>query len=136
KAVAGKAQCAPAHGLLATILLQLGRSAEADTVIENAVRLAPGVADAYDALAYVSLNLGHHERANDLYRRAVELAPGTPRHWYNLASSERSFGRLDEAEAACDRAIALNPREYASYLLRSELRVQTPEANHVEELRR
>lgn len=136
KAVAGKTQCAPAHGLLATILLQLGRTADADAVIENAVRLAPGVADAYDALAYVSLNLGHHERANALYRRAVELAPGTPRHWYNLASSERSFGRLDEAEAACDRAIALNPREYASYLLRSELRVQTPEANHVEELRR
>ncbi|MGH8228898.1 MAG: sulfotransferase [Steroidobacteraceae bacterium] len=136
KAVAGKVECTPAHGLLATILLQLGRQAQADAVIESALGLATGIADAYDALAYVSLNLGSHERANALYRRAVELGPDTPRLWYNLASSERSFGRLAEAETACDRAIALDAREYPSYLLRSELRVQTPEANHVEELRR
>lgn len=136
KAVAGKTRCAPAHGLLATILLQLGRAADAEAVVEGALELAPGVADAYDALAYVSLNLGRHERANALYRRAVDLGPGTPRLWYNLASSERSFGRLAEAEAACERAIALDAREYPSYLLRSELRVQTPDSNHVDELLR
>lgn len=136
RAVADKAECTPAHGLLATILIRLGRLSEADSLIEDAMRRAPGIADAYDALAYVSMNLGRHERANALYRRAAELAPTVPRHWYNLASSERGFGRLAEAEAACDRAIALDPREYPSYLLRSELRVQTADANHVEELRR
>ncbi|EQD33423.1 sulfotransferase, partial [mine drainage metagenome] len=54
---------------------------------------------------------------------------------YNLAASERGFGRFAQAEAACDRAIALNRREYRGYLLRSELRVQTPTANHLEQLR-
>jgi tetratricopeptide (TPR) repeat protein len=82
----------------------------------------------------VSIQLGRHERANDLCRRAVELAPECPRFWYNLASSERSFGRLDEAESACNRAITLDPAQYPSYLLRSELRVETLEANHVAEL--
>lgn len=134
RAVTGKTACAPAHGLLATILLRLGRPAEADAVVESAIGLQPGVADAYDALAYVSLSLGRHERANALYRRAVELGSDTPRLWYNLASSERSFGRLAEAESACNRAIALDGREYPSYLLRSELRVQTPDVNHVAEL--
>ena len=80
--------------------------------------------------------LGAHERSNRLYRRVVELAPESARAWYNLASSERSFGRLAAAEAACERAIALDAAHYSSYLLRSQLRVQTDEANHVEALER
>ncbi len=134
RAVAGQPVCLPAHGMLATILLQLGRAADAEKVVCKALECRPGVADAYDALAHVSLLLGKHERSNALYRRAAEMAPGDPRFWYNLASSERSFGRLVEAEAACNRAIALDATQYASYLLRSELRVQLPEANHVLEL--
>ena len=135
QAVAGTQACLPAHGMLATILLQLGRAADAETVVCQALQREPGVADAYDALAHVSMLLGKHERSNALYRRVVELAPRDPRFWYNLASSERSFGRLVEAEAACDRAIALDATHYASYLLRSELRVQSAGANHIEQLR-
>ena len=134
QAIAGAVACLPAHGLLASILLQLGRVGDAEAVVANALRYPTGSADAYDALAYVSLHLRDHERANALYRRATELEPRTPRFWYNLASSERSFGRLSEAQAACDRAIALDETQYPSYLLRSELRVQSAEANHVAEL--
>jgi tetratricopeptide (TPR) repeat protein len=134
RAVAGKRVCLPAHGMLATILLQLGRAADAEKVVSRALEFQQGIADSYDALAHVSMLLGQHERSNALYRRVVELAPDDPRFWYNLASSERSFGRLLEAEAACDRAIALDPAQYASYLLRSELRVQSREANHIEQL--
>ncbi len=73
RAVAGSGVCRPAHGLLASILLQLDRADEADAVIVRAASLGEGVADAYDSLAYVSMNLGRHERANALYRRAAEL---------------------------------------------------------------
>jgi tetratricopeptide (TPR) repeat protein len=135
RAVAGERVCVRAHGMLATILLRLGRASEAERVVRQALACRPGVPDAYDGLAHVSLLLGQHERSNTLYRHVVELAPDTARFWYNLASSERSFGRLAEAQAACERAIALDSTEYPSYLLRSELKVQTPEANHVEELR-
>jgi tetratricopeptide (TPR) repeat protein len=136
RAVAGKTVCSPSHGLLATILLRLGRSADANAVVESALKCAPGVPDAYDALAFVSLTMGRHERANALYRRAAELAPNDARHWYNLASSERSFGRLEQAEDACDRAIAADAGAYPSYLLRSELRLQTAARNHIDQLRR
>jgi tetratricopeptide (TPR) repeat protein len=78
--------------------------------------------------------LGRHQRANELYQRVVEISPDTPRFWYNLASSCRSLGRLTQAEAACDRAIALDPMQYPSYLLRSELRVQSSDDNHVVQL--
>jgi tetratricopeptide (TPR) repeat protein len=134
RAVSGKRRCVPAHGMLASILLQLGRAADAESLVSQAENLETGTADAYDGLAFVSLALRAHERANRFYRRATELAPQTPRFWYNLACSERSLGRLAEAEAACDRAIALDPAQYPSYLLRSELRVQASDANHVSEL--
>lgn len=135
QAVAGKRRCVPAHGMLASILLSLGRTDEAAQVVDQALASEPGEADAYDGLAHVSMRLGKHEQANALYRRAAEVAPSDPRFWYNLASSERSLGRLQEAQDACDRAISLDATQYPSYLLRSELRVQTPEANHVQELR-
>lgn len=131
RAVAGQRTCVPAHAMLATILLRLGRAQEAEHVVAQALACKPGIADAYDGLAHVSMLMGRHERSNALYQRVVSIDPDTPRFWYNLASSERSFGRLAQAEAACDRAIALDRTQYPSYLLRAELRVQTPEANHV-----
>ncbi len=78
--------------------------------------------------------LERHDRANVLYRRATELSPEVSGYWYNLACSERSLGRLAEAEEACDRCIAVAPSGYPTYLVRSELRVQSPTANHIEEL--
>jgi len=135
RAVAGEHACVPAHGMLATILLSLGRAQEAEHVVRQALESAPGIPDAYDGLAHVSMLLGQHERSNRLYRRVTELSPSSARAWYNFAASERSFGRLVEAEQACERAIALDAAHYPSILLRSELRIQTTEANHVEQLR-
>jgi len=134
QAIDGARACSPGHGFLASLLLRQGRAAEAERVVGAALQLPVGVADAYDGLAYVSLALGKHDRANALYRRATQISPQIPRFWYNLAGSERSLGRLVEAEAACDRAISLDPEQYPSYLLRSELRVQSPGANHIAEL--
>jgi tetratricopeptide (TPR) repeat protein len=134
-AVAAARTCEPGHAFLASILLKLGRGDAAQRVVDAALALGAGGAEAYDGLAFVLLGLDRHERANALYRRAAELAPDTPRHWYNLACSERSLGRLADAEQACDRCLALDPTQYSTYLLRSELRVQAPDANHVAELR-
>ena len=134
RSVAGAQVCLPGHGFLASVLLKLGRVEDAEQVVARAEELATGVADAYDGLACVSMALGRHDRANALYRRATQLAPQEPRFWYNLACSERSLGRLIEAEAACDRGISLDATQYPTYLLRSELRVQAPHANHIEEL--
>jgi len=135
RGVDGARVCSPGHGFLASLLLKLGRAPDAERIVRDALLLDTGVADAYDGLAYVSRALGKHERANSLYRRATEIEPQVPRFWYNLAGSERSLGRLAEAEAACNRSIALDPAQYPTYLLRSELRVQTEAANHIAELK-
>jgi tetratricopeptide (TPR) repeat protein len=134
RVVAGARTCLPEHAFLASLLFKMGRCREAELMIELAEALPAGVADAYDGLAWMSMSLGRHEHANALYRRATAVAPQDPRFWYNLACSERSLGRLLEAEGACDRAIAIDARQYATYLLRSELQVQSPQANHIAEL--
>jgi tetratricopeptide (TPR) repeat protein len=134
RAVAGARTCLPEHAFLASLLFKMGRVPDAEQMIDLAAALPTGDADAYDGLAWMSMTLGRHEGANDFYRRATEVAPQEPRFWYNLACSERSLGRLIEAEAACDRAIAIDARQYATYLLRSELRVQSSQANHIAEL--
>jgi tetratricopeptide (TPR) repeat protein len=136
RAVADAQVCCEGHGLLASLLIQLGRAQEADAIIRAALALPAGEAAAYDGLAYASMLLNRHDRANELYRRATALAPDVPQHWYNLACSERSLGRLAAAAAACDRCIALDPTAYSTYLLRSDLQVQTPVANHAGELRK
>lgn len=127
--------CVPAHGLLALVLLRLGRSEEMRQTIAHAAGLATGIPDAYDSLGFVAVAAGDLELASSLYGRAIDLAPKEPRFWYNLACSERGQGNLAEAEAACDRAIATDPTQFPCYLLRSELRVQSPAANHALELK-
>jgi Flp pilus assembly protein TadD len=136
KAVAGQTVCLPTHGMLATILAHLGRRADAERAIEHALGCQEGPAESYNALAHAAQLLGQYERSNELYRRATRLAPDDWRYWHNLASSERSLGRLQEAEDAANRTIALDRTRYANYLLRSELRVQTDDRNHVAELQR
>jgi tetratricopeptide (TPR) repeat protein len=134
RAVQGALACVSGHSFLASILLRLGRRTEAEAVVSLAAELEAGEAAAYDGLAYVSIELGRHERANELYRRAAAQSPWTPRYWYNLACSDRSLGRLAEAEESCNRCIELDPAQYPTYLVRSELRVQAPGANHIDEL--
>jgi tetratricopeptide (TPR) repeat protein len=134
RAVQGALACVAGHSFLASILLRLGRASEAEAVVSRAAELESGEAAAYDGLAYVSIELGRHERANQFYRHAAAQSPRTPRYWYNLACSDRSLGRLAEAEESCNRCIALDPAQYPTYLVRSELRVQAPGANHIDEL--
>ncbi len=137
RAVEGARNCRREHALLALILLQLGRTADADRTVARALALdSAGDAETYDGLAYVSMRLGEHERANRLYQRATQIAPADPGLSYNLACSERSLGRLAAAESACDRALASDPDHYPSYLLRAELRSQSPDNHHVDAMQR
>ena len=52
-----------------------------------------------------------------------------------IQAVRRFLGRLAEAEADYDRVIALRPADFEAYRNRADLRTQTPERNHVAELR-
>ena len=124
------------HVRVVRALVDAGRRAEALAELEAVSRLPGGRADAHEHLAFMAFGLGAHEIAREMYARVTRLLPEDATAWYNMASSERTLGRLEPAEEACDRALALDPGMARAALLRSQLRTQRPDANHIDELRR
>jgi tetratricopeptide (TPR) repeat protein len=80
--------------------------------------------------------LGEHGPALDQYERAIRRDGGKSEHHFNRAAILRYLGDSTGAEAAFDAAIALNANEFEAYNGRAQVRTQTRERNHVDELRR
>lgn len=79
--------------------------------------------------------LGDHDAALAQYDRALRLDPRNAGNHFNRAAVLRYLGDSAGAEAGFDAAIAANPDEYEAYNGRAQVRTQTRERNHVEELR-
>jgi len=91
-------------------------------------------AEELSQLAFLCSRLEMHTEAEQLYLKLIDQQPENGGHWYNLATMQRFQGRLKDAEISLDKAISLNAADYDAYALRSDLRKQTPESNHVAEL--
>lgn len=118
----------------ANCLMRLGRMRE---VRPLAIALAERQLDTAWQCATLGLILSRLElqpQALRQYQRASELEPRQAEHHYNLATVQRFLGDFDASEASLDRTIALNPTEFEAYSLRSQLRRQSPERNHVAQL--
>ncbi|MCH7537599.1 MAG: sulfotransferase, partial [Proteobacteria bacterium] len=71
-----------------------------------------------------------------IFRQAQQLEPENDSVLFNLATSLRFLGELDEAEEVINRVIESCPDNHQSVLFRADLRKQTPDDNHVEDLER
>jgi hypothetical protein len=120
--------------LRAKCLFMSGEVRAAFEAAEAASKLIGYAPEALDAQGAVFGLLGLHQRARDCFLRAVAAAPDVPQYLFNLAATERMTGALDAAEAHCDSAIALDRLYGLAYYLRSDLRIQTPERNHIEQM--
>jgi tetratricopeptide (TPR) repeat protein len=123
-----------AHILRAKCLFFSGEAREALRAAETASKIAGAAPEALDALGAIFGLLGLHKRAAELLRRAVAARPGVSQYLFNLAATERMTGMLDAAEAHCDAAIALDRQYSLAYYLRSDLRIQTADRNHIAEM--
>lgn len=85
-------------------------------------------------LAFLFSRLEKHNQAGQVYQLLIELEPANGVHRYNLASIQRFQGEIEQSEANLNKAIQLNPKDYEAYKLRSDLRKQTADSNHVEQL--
>lgn len=79
--------------------------------------------------------LGDHARALDWLRRAQAALPDDPALKFNLATVLRFTGGFAEAEILLDQVIAARPDDWEAWGLRSQLRTQTRDRNHVEPLK-
>ena len=87
------------------------------------------------AVGLLLARLNMHDEARPLFEEAVRLEPDVGGHYYNLATVQRFLGDLDKAETNLNKAIELEPGDVEAIALRSGLRTQTSDRNHVAELK-
>jgi tetratricopeptide (TPR) repeat protein len=121
---------------LAIRLTACGESVEAaDLARRIASSSSTGVRLLSDAGVLLSrLNL--HNESETAFKRALDRSPDDPDILFNLAMVQRFLGRLEDSETNCDKVIRMNPEHGEAFLIRSQLRRQSPERNHVESLRK
>jgi len=120
--------------LCAKCLFLTGEASQALEAAMAASKIVGDAPEALDALGAIWGLLGFHQRAKEFFLRAVAVRPDVPQYLFNLAATERMTGALEVAEAHCDAAIALDRRYAPAYYLRSDLRIQTAERNHIAEM--
>ena len=123
-----------AYVMLAKCLTILGRLGEAYEAADKGAALASGNFAALDSLGGLFGMLGDHERGVALLRQVADAGQTNPQLLYNLAAAERMAGRLQEAELHATQAIARDPHYYPAYFLRADVREQTADRNHIEEM--
>jgi len=88
---------------------QLARFDKAERLLQKAVALAPGNADAWLALGNARHALGHVREAVHAYREAADNAPGVAQAWNNLAVAHEDMGQVRDALDYYDRTLAIDP---------------------------
>jgi tetratricopeptide (TPR) repeat protein len=124
-----------------TFLLQLGqcfiatgRRREALQVADKVAAVTLHRADWNDALGTLLTYCEEPARALPFFARAVDLAPRDSNFLYNLATAQRMNGDLSAAQMSLNRVIALRPSDIQAYYMRADLRTQSPEDNHIDEM--
>ena len=85
-------------------------------------------------LGGVLVRCDEHSKALALYSSAEKQAPDNADVHRGLASVYRFLGQLDDAEKACDRTIRIDSHDYEMIGLRSSLKAQSIDKNHIDEL--
>lgn len=116
-------------------LLAAGARTEALDLADELARAPLTRAEWNDALGSLLTFCEAPLRALPFHERAVALAPGNGLFLYNLAAAQRMSGDFEAAEANLDRLIAAAPRDARAHYMRADLRTQTVDRNHIEELR-
>lgn len=107
---------------LAAVLRQLGRQAEAVSLLRQATALSPDLAPGWQQLGEMELVLGQHEAAEQALRRAIALAPKRAASHHQLGLALLGQERLEEACDSFELAFAQDPHLYAALARCVELR--------------
>ncbi len=111
--------------LEAQALNDLGRSADALTRIEAALRVAPGRGDALHEKGVALFDLSRFPEAKVALRRAIEIQPNDAFTHQILGLTLEQLGQQAEADESLERAQKLAPKEIARPVLITKDEFQT-----------
>jgi Tfp pilus assembly protein PilF len=109
-------KAAGARNVLATRYLQVGRVADAQAQLEEALRLDPRSAEAHTNLGTVLQAQGRPAEAMQHLRTAATLKPKDDRVRFNLGNGLLAAGQADAAMREFEAAIALNAENADAHL--------------------
>lgn len=100
---------------LGSVLNASGKTAEAVSVLQDALKLAPNSDETYRRLGDTYRAAGKKDEAIAAYKKAIEL---NPYFWFNynlLGTTSYRFGMYDQALAAFKKVTELDPNNAAAY---------------------
>lgn len=118
----------------AECLALLNRSDELKELLVDLANCDFSTAQEHADLAMMLAAERLHHQAIIHYQKAIYLNDETPSLHYNLAAAYRFIGEVALCEQSLEHALRLNPFDGEAQMMRSSLRKQTPEQNHVDEL--
>ena len=122
------------HLLLAQCLLVLGKRESVRVAIDDTIARAPRDVAVLVVAGSILNQIDDVSQAKEVFLKALELEPENPSALFNLATCLRFLGELDAAEEIIERVIRDCPENNQSMLFRADLRRQTAENNHVDDL--
>lgn len=123
-----------AHVMLGFCLMRAYHRDEAREHLKTAARLAHDDLPSLSVVSHYLQKTDATEESLQVLLRLDQLQPNNPHFLQGIAAAYRFLGKLEEAEDYCNRSIKHQPKDGHAYFLRSDLRKQTPDNNHVAEL--
>jgi tetratricopeptide (TPR) repeat protein len=122
--------------LYARCLMEAGNTLETQTVIASVVSKHSLSPQHHNVIGMLLARLDNHDEAQDHYKLAVSTLPNEVEFLFNLATSQRFLGEVSSAEKTLDKILSIDPSDHEAAAMRSSLRKQTPDNNHVDVLKR
>jgi len=118
----------------AKCLVKMGDMAQALEIIDNLVKHKMLNAELFNDIALIYNDCHQLNKACEIFKMAIELSPESSNYYYNLASVERYLGLIESCESNCNLAIKNDLFNFDAHYLRSNLKKQSLESNHTEQL--
>ena len=90
----------------------------------------------HNEIGMLLARIDQHAEAQTHYERAVSARPNEIEFLFNLATSQRFLGQLSAAERTLDKILIIDPRDHEAAAMRSSLRKQSADNNHVDQLKK
>jgi serine/threonine-protein kinase len=102
-----------AYGLLADVLRKAGHNEEAESTLQQAIRLRPGYWPTYQRLGIFYLNQQQFDQAEHSLLTAIGIAPEIASLHYNLGALYFMRNRWPAAAAEFEKSLAIRPTALA-----------------------